>query len=58
MRSAFGNLIYLLVILSMAAGCMHNPYVNRMVVEEDGQEAKKFFAYGNFCGAGHPVLTL
>ena len=33
---------------------MHNPYVNRTIVYEDGTETKKFFAYGNYCGPGHP----
>ena len=35
-------------------GCMHNPYVNRTILYEDGTETKKFFAYGNYCGPEHP----
>ena len=35
---------------------MNNPYVNREVTDATGNSEEKLFAYGKFCGMGHPVL--
>ena len=56
MGLAIKKIASVMIILSLCTSCMHNPYVNRTVVEADGTEVKKFFAYGHFCGALHPVL--
>ncbi len=55
-RLAIKKFAFVVIILSLCTSCMHNPYVNRTVVEADGTEVKKFFAYGHFCGSHHPVL--
>jgi len=56
MRLAIKEIASVVIILSLCTSCMHNPYVHRTVVEEDGSEVEKFFAYGRFCGPHHPVL--
>lgn len=55
-RLSLKQFVSAMIILTSCTSCMHNPYVHRTVLEEDGTEVEKFFAYGRFCGAHHPIL--
>lgn len=48
--------IFATTTLLFVSSCAHNPYRNRVVVDGAANPQRYFFAYGKFCGAGHPRL--
>lgn len=49
--------LVVIVIATLLAACVHNPYLFDHSIDQDGVQQNHLLKYGNYCGDGHPVMS-